>query len=170
VQLEIWIRHLIAARLIGIWLTPDLFRLRRVTWKSTPSNQGCLLLVWFLLRRNTLTKATLRGPAAIRHPWRGAALAASMPLDPLHVACVQPAPKSRFVSSGLARMKIKIKSQSERSSPSRPNSCGRRRRSRRQRGGGSARRYLLRYRFAAVAQLQQLPQGSVCSWKSGYAT
>ena len=26
-------------------LTADLFRLRRVTWKSTPSNQGCLLLV-----------------------------------------------------------------------------------------------------------------------------
>src|ERR1700712_4650514 len=23
-----------------------LFRLRRVTWKSTPSNQGCLLSVW----------------------------------------------------------------------------------------------------------------------------
>jgi hypothetical protein len=45
VQLEIWIRHLIAARLVGLWLTPDLFRLRRVTWKSTPSNQGCLLLV-----------------------------------------------------------------------------------------------------------------------------
>jgi hypothetical protein len=45
VQLEIWIRHVIAARLIGLWLTPDLFRLRRVTWKSTPSNQGCLLLV-----------------------------------------------------------------------------------------------------------------------------
>jgi hypothetical protein len=47
---EIWIRHVIAARLIGIWLTPDLFRLRRVTWKSRnaappPSNQGCLLLV-----------------------------------------------------------------------------------------------------------------------------
>jgi hypothetical protein len=31
VQLEIWIRHVIAARQIGIWLTPDLFRLRRVT-------------------------------------------------------------------------------------------------------------------------------------------
>ena len=24
----------------------QMFRLRRVTWKSTPSNQGCLLLVW----------------------------------------------------------------------------------------------------------------------------
>jgi hypothetical protein len=110
VQLEIWIRYLIAARLIGIWLTPDLFRLRRVTWKSTPSNQGCLLLVGFLLRRNPLTPATLRGPAAIRHPWRGAALAASMPLGPLHVTCVQPAPKSRLVVSGLLRMKIKIRS------------------------------------------------------------
>jgi hypothetical protein len=31
VQLEIWIRHVIAARLVGIWLTPELFRLRRVT-------------------------------------------------------------------------------------------------------------------------------------------
>jgi hypothetical protein len=47
---EIWIRHVIAARQIRLWLTPDLFRLRRVTWKSRnaappPSNQGCLLLV-----------------------------------------------------------------------------------------------------------------------------
>jgi hypothetical protein len=107
VQLEIWIRYLIAARQRRIWLTPDLFRLRRVTWKSTPSNQGCLLLVWRFLRQRSLTPATLRGPAAIRHPWRGAALAASMPLGPLRAACVQPAPKSRFVSSGLSRMKGK---------------------------------------------------------------
>jgi hypothetical protein len=32
-----------------------------------------------------------------------------MPLGPLHAACVQPAPKSRFVVSGLLRSKIKIK-------------------------------------------------------------
>ncbi|WP_256659783.1 hypothetical protein [Pseudomonas sp. LS-2] len=31
-----------------------------------------------------------------------------MPLGPLHAACVQPAPKSRFVVSGLLRMKIKV--------------------------------------------------------------
>jgi hypothetical protein len=31
-----------------------------------------------------------------------------MPLGPLHAACVQPAPKSRFVVSGLSRTKIKI--------------------------------------------------------------
>jgi hypothetical protein len=31
-----------------------------------------------------------------------------MPLGPLHVACVQPAPKSRFAVSGLSRSKIKI--------------------------------------------------------------
>jgi hypothetical protein len=68
-----------------------------------------LLLVWRLLRRRSLTPATLRGPAAIRHPWRGAALAASMPLGPLRAACVQPAPKSRFVVSGRLRTKIKIK-------------------------------------------------------------
>jgi hypothetical protein len=38
-----------------------------------------------------------------------------MPLGPLHVACVQPAPKSRFVVSGLLRYEdqdqIKIKSE-----------------------------------------------------------
>jgi hypothetical protein len=28
----------------------------------------------------------------------------------------------------------------------------------------------LTHRFAAVAQLQRLPQGSVYRWKSGYAT
>jgi hypothetical protein len=32
-----------------------------------------------------------------------------MPLDPRSDACVQPAPKSRFVVSGLLRSKIKIK-------------------------------------------------------------
>jgi hypothetical protein len=32
-----------------------------------------------------------------------------MPLGPLHVACVQPAPKSRSAVSGLLRSKIKIK-------------------------------------------------------------
>jgi hypothetical protein len=32
-----------------------------------------------------------------------------MPLGPLRDACVQPAPKSRFVVSGLLRSKIKIK-------------------------------------------------------------
>jgi hypothetical protein len=50
----------------------------------------------------SLTPATLRGPAAIRHPWRGAALAASMPLGPLRATCVRPAPKSRFSVSGLS--------------------------------------------------------------------
>jgi hypothetical protein len=32
-----------------------------------------------------------------------------MPLGPLRDACVQPAPKSRLVVSGLLRSKIKIK-------------------------------------------------------------
>jgi hypothetical protein len=39
----------------------------------------------------------------------GAVLAASMPLGPLRAACVRPAPKSRFVSSGPLRTKIKSK-------------------------------------------------------------
>jgi hypothetical protein len=77
-----------------------LFRLRRVTWKNTPSNQGCLLLAWFLLRRNTLTPTTLRGPAPNGHPCPNGALAGSMRLGPLRVVCFRPAPKSRFASSG----------------------------------------------------------------------
>jgi hypothetical protein len=76
------------------------FRLRRVTWKGTPSNQGCLLLVWLLLRRSTLTPVSLRGPAPNGHPCPDGALAASMRLGPLRETCVQPAPKSRLVSSG----------------------------------------------------------------------
>jgi hypothetical protein len=52
------------------------FRLRRVTFKKpgagpTKSNQKCLLSVGPLLRRGSFTPASLRGPAAIRHPWRG---------------------------------------------------------------------------------------------------
>ena len=57
----------------------------------------------------SLTPATLRGPAAIGHPWPGAALAASMPLGPRSKACVRPAPKSRFAASELSRKKSKAK-------------------------------------------------------------
>ena len=49
------------------------------------------------------------GPPQKGHPWPTAALAASMPLGPLHATCVRPAPKSRFVVSGLLRTEIKIK-------------------------------------------------------------
>ena len=48
----------------------------------------------------SFTPVSLRGPAAIRHPWRGAALAASMRLGPLRETCVQPAPKSRLAVTG----------------------------------------------------------------------
>jgi hypothetical protein len=68
---------------------------------KAPSNQGLVLLVWPLLRRGSFTPVSLRGPAAIRHPWRGAALAASMRLGPLRETCVQPAPKSRWAVFGL---------------------------------------------------------------------
>ena len=60
-----------------------------------------MLLVWPLLRRGSFTPALLRGHAAIRHPCRGAALAASMRLSPLRKTCVQPAPKSRLAVSGI---------------------------------------------------------------------
>jgi hypothetical protein len=76
------------------------FRLRRVTWKSTPSNQGCLLLVWPLLRRGSFTPVLLRGPAPNGHPCPNGALAASMRLGPLRKTCVQPAPKSHLAVSG----------------------------------------------------------------------
>ena len=72
------------------------------------------LLVRFLLRRNTLTQATLRGHALNGHPCPSSALAASMRLGPLRAACVRPAPKSRLASSGLSRTKSKIKSECER--------------------------------------------------------
>jgi hypothetical protein len=68
---------------------------------KAPSNQGLVLLVWPFLRQGSFTPVSLRGPAAIRHPWRGAALAASMPLGPLRKTCVQPAPKSRLAVTGL---------------------------------------------------------------------
>ena len=82
-------------------LTAELFRLRRVTWKSTPSNQGCLLPVGPFLRQGSFTSVSLRGPAPNGHPCPDGALAASMRLDPLRVVCVRPAPKSRWVSAEL---------------------------------------------------------------------
>ncbi len=42
------------------------------------------------LRRGSLASVTLRGHAAKGHPWPIAALAASMPLNPLHVTCSRP--------------------------------------------------------------------------------
>jgi len=60
-----------------------------------------VLLVGFLLRRNTFTPVSLRGPAPNGHPCPDGALAASMRLRPLRETCVQPAPKSRFAVSGL---------------------------------------------------------------------
>jgi hypothetical protein len=66
-----------------------------------PSNQGLVLLVRSLLRRDTLTPVLLRGPAPNGHPCPDGALAASMPLGPLRKTCVQPAPKSRLAVSGL---------------------------------------------------------------------
>jgi hypothetical protein len=65
--------------------------------------KGPMLLVGPRLRRGSFTPATLRGPAPNGHPCPDGALAASMPLGPLRIACVQPAPKSRFVVSRLLR-------------------------------------------------------------------
>ena len=80
----------------GVCLGADCFAFGDLLLKSTKSKQKCLLLVGPLVPRGSFTPVSLRGPAAIRHPWRGAALAASMPLGPRSETCVQPAPKSRL--------------------------------------------------------------------------
>ena len=85
----------------GVCLGADCFAFGDLLLKSTKSKQKCLLSGWPFLRQGSFTPVSLRGPAAIRHPWRGAALAASMPLGPLRETCVQPAPKSRLASLGL---------------------------------------------------------------------
>jgi hypothetical protein len=170
VQLEIWIRYVIAARLIGLWLTPDLFRLRRVTWKSTPSNQGCLLLVG---------PSFLGFPHSGDAPWarRHPPSMAGGGSRGIHAA--QPTPRHlRSACTQVAMCGVRTDAHLEARSRSTANTAvrldaipvG-------DAGGhdgseavGQPGRYLMRYRFAAVAQLHQFPQGSVCSWKSGYAT
>ena len=75
--------------------------LRRVTFgKSAPKvTKNALLLVGPFLRQGSFTPVSLRGPAPNGHPCPDGALAASMRLGPLRETCVQPAPKSRLVSS-----------------------------------------------------------------------
>jgi hypothetical protein len=91
---------IVKVKIKGVCLTADRFAFGELLDKA-PSNQGLVLLVGFLLRRNTLTPTTLRGPAPNGHPCPDGALAASMRLSPLRVVCVRPAPKSRLVVSGL---------------------------------------------------------------------
>jgi hypothetical protein len=94
------IRVQIEIEITSVCLGADCFAFGELLDKA-PSNQGLVLLVRPLVPRGPLTPVSLRGPAAIRHPWRGAALAASLPLGPLHKTCVQPAPKSRLAVFGL---------------------------------------------------------------------
>ena len=94
---------------MGLWkwlcwcrtVSPSASYLEKSKVAPSPSNQGCLLLVGFLLRRNTLTPTKLRGPAPNGHPCPDGALAASLRLGPLRETCVQPAPKSRLAVTGL---------------------------------------------------------------------
>ncbi|MDC6383600.1 hypothetical protein BW687_025880, partial [Pseudomonas graminis] len=72
----------IKIKIKGVCLGADCFAFGDLLLKSTKSKQKCLLLVWPFLRQGSFTPVPLRGPAAIRHPWRGAALAASMRLGP----------------------------------------------------------------------------------------
>ena len=88
--------------------------------------KGLVLLVGPFLRQGSFTPVPLRGPAAIRHPWRGAVLAASMPLGPRSETCVQPAPKSRFASSGISAYEdqdqLQINSFPAKAGPTKPRS------------------------------------------------
>ena len=90
----------IEIKIKGVCLGADCFAFGDLLLKSTKSKQKCLLSVGPFVPQGSFTPVSLRGPAAIRHPWRGAALAASMPLGPLRETCVQPAPKSRLAVSG----------------------------------------------------------------------
>jgi hypothetical protein len=84
----------------SVCLGADCFAFGELLDKA-PSNQGLVLLVGPFLRQGSFTPVSLRGPAPNGHPCPDGALAASMRLGPRSETCVQPAPKSRFVSSGL---------------------------------------------------------------------
>ena len=86
----------------GVGLGAEYFAFGELLGKSTPSNQGCLLLVGPFVPQGSFAPVPLRGPAPNGHPCPDGALAASMRLDPLHETCVQPAPKSRLAVSGLS--------------------------------------------------------------------
>jgi hypothetical protein len=92
----------IKIKIKGFGLTASGFAFGELLGNSTPSNQGCLLLVWPLLRRGSFTPVLLRGPAPNGHPCPDGALAASMRLGPLRKTCAQPAPKSRLAVDGMA--------------------------------------------------------------------
>ena len=85
----------------SVCLRADCFAFGDLLLKSTKSKQKCLLLVWPLVPRGSLTPTTLRGPAPNGHPCPSGALAASMPLGPLRVVYIRPAPKSRLAVTEL---------------------------------------------------------------------
>jgi hypothetical protein len=57
-------------RVKSVCLGADCFAFGELLGKA-PSNQGPVLLVRPLVPRGSFTPVSLRGPAAIRHPWRG---------------------------------------------------------------------------------------------------
>jgi hypothetical protein len=84
----------------GFALTASPFFKRQKGTKRLCPSIRCLAVA-----RHALTPALLRGPAAIGHPWPGAATAASLPRCPLRNACVRPLGKGQ-------QIKIKVKSRS----------------------------------------------------------
>jgi hypothetical protein len=71
--------------------------------KPQVTKGSCPAIRCLAVARHALTPALLRGPAAIGHPWPGAATAASLPRCPLRNTCVRPLGKGQ---------QIKIKSHS----------------------------------------------------------
>ncbi len=86
----------------GFALTATHFSRRRKVSKRLCPSIRCLAVA-----RHALTPALLRGPAAIGHPWPGAATAASLPRCPLRNACVRPLGKGQQI-----KIKINVKSRS----------------------------------------------------------
>ncbi len=66
--------------------------LQRVTFEKRESNQSALapFVRCLAVARHALAPVLLRGPAAIGHPWPGAANPASMPGCPLRRTCARP--------------------------------------------------------------------------------
>jgi hypothetical protein len=102
----------IKIKITSVCLGADCFAFGELLGKAPQVTKGACS--WFgPPSSGSFTPVLLRGPAAIRHPWRGAALAASMPLGPLRKTCVQPAPKSRLAVFGLSVLEIKRRSRAD---------------------------------------------------------
>jgi hypothetical protein len=118
-------RAFAATRVSLFWLTPDLFRLRRITIKSalpnvrsvstsssylmTPSNQGFGAPCPARLRRVPSFRHCSVGPARMGHPWPRASRGI-LPLGPLRNTSTRPPKVAICVVCGICARRSKAKS------------------------------------------------------------